>query len=299
MKRLVAGLCGLLLCNICVAESLAGPASLPQRWVTAGGALSEWVVQLGGEAKLVGVDSTSQQPPSLQKLAGVGYQRQLAAEGILALRPDLLLGTEEMGPPVILAQLAAAGVRVEVLSAQPNLPALQANVQRIGQLLGVPQLAAQQFSDYQQQLSRQQLWVAAAQADTQAPEVLLLLGHAGAAPMVAGLETAGDWLIKQAGGRNLAAHSGYKVLSSEALLALNPQVLIIADRSLSGEAARQALLVQNPALAATRAVSDRRVWMLDPSLLVGGLGPRLPAGLAALSAALYPAAQPLTAQGYQ
>src|SRR5690606_3315491 len=81
---------------------------LPQRWVSAGGALSEWVILLGGENRLVGVDTTSRHPASLTKLPSVGYQRQLAAEGLLALRPDLLLGSEEMGPPPVLEQLAVA-----------------------------------------------------------------------------------------------------------------------------------------------------------------------------------------------
>jgi iron complex transport system substrate-binding protein len=36
--------------------------ALPRRWVSAGGAFSEWVVALAGEGKLVGVDSTSQHP---------------------------------------------------------------------------------------------------------------------------------------------------------------------------------------------------------------------------------------------
>jgi iron complex transport system substrate-binding protein len=38
---------------------------LPQRWISSGGSLSEWVVVLGGESHLVGVDSTSQHPQSL------------------------------------------------------------------------------------------------------------------------------------------------------------------------------------------------------------------------------------------
>ena len=52
-------------------------------------------------------------------------------------------------------------------------------------------------------------------------------------------------------------------------------------------------------LAATQAGRNKRFLWLDPTLLVGGLGPSLPDGLAVLSSALYPAAQPLTAQGPQ
>lgn len=121
--------------------------------------------------------------------------------------------------------------------------------------------------------------------------MILLVGHGGAKPMIAGKGTAGDWMIRQAGGRNLADNDGYKNFSVEALAALNPQVLVFADRSLSGEAALQALLKENPALAASRAARDKRLVELDPTLLVGGLGPRQPASLQALAQAFYPAAK--------
>lgn len=274
---------------------IAQADQLPQRWVSAGGSISEWVVELGGESKLVGVDTTSQNPASLRELPSIGYQRQLAAEGILALRPDVVLGSDEMGPPPVLSQLQAAGINVERLSVSPNLSALQASLQRLGELLGETPRAEQVFSAYQQRLETQQRWVAQAQSQHAAPKVLLLLGHAGGNPMAGGVETSADWLLKQAGGVNLATHTGYKALSNEALVGLDPQVIVIADRSLQGEPAKQALLKQNPALAATRAARDGRIVILDPTLLVGGLGPRLPDGLAALSAAFYPESQPLTA----
>ncbi|WP_167147852.1 ABC transporter substrate-binding protein [Pseudomonas sp. OTU750018] len=278
----------------CASAMAAEP--LPQRWISSGGSLSEWVVALGGESRLVGVDSTSQHPESLRALPSIGYQRQLAAEGMLTLRPDMLIGSEEMGPPPVLAQLRGAGVLVEMLSSKADLSSLQASLQRIGTLLGEPQRADQAFAAYQQRLQQQADWLVNAQHQQAAPSVLLLLGHAGGSPMAGGKDTSADWLIERAGGRNLASHSGYKAMSTEALLALDPEVVIIADRSLSGDAAREALLQQNPALAATRAARNQRLLMLDPTLLVGGLGPRLPAGLAALSAAFYPASQPLVAE---
>lgn len=264
-------------------------ADLPQRWVSAGGALSEWVSALGGEAKLVGVDTTSQHPQSLKALPSIGYQRSLSAEGILSLRPDMLIGTEEMGPPPVLAQVKAAKVRVELFSAQADLPTLAQNVTRLGQLLGAEAQAKQLLQTYQQQLDAQQVRVAQAQTAQKAPGVLLLLGHAGGKPLIAGKDTAADWLLQQAGGHNLATHSGYKPFSVESLAGLDPEVLVFADRALSGEAAKTALFKENPMLSSSRAGKAGRVMELDPTLLVGGLGPRLPAALKTLTDGFYPA----------
>ncbi|ROM52250.1 hemin ABC transporter substrate-binding protein [Pseudomonas poae] len=260
----------------------------PQRWVSAGGALSEWVTALGAESKLVGVDTTSQHPESLKALPSIGYQRQLSAEGILSLRPQILVGTEEMGPPPVLAQIRGAGVQVEMFSAQPDLPALKGNLQHLGKLLGSETRANELFTGYEHALEQQKQWVAKAQATQKAPGVLLLLGHAGGKPLIAGKDTAADWILQQAGGHNLATHTGYKPFSVESLAGLSPDVLVFADRALTGDAARAALFKENPILASTPAAKQGRVFELDPTLLVGGLGPRLPKSLAELSAGFYP-----------
>lgn len=265
-------------------------AELPQRWVSAGGALSEWVSALGGESKLVGVDTTSQHPESLKALPSVGYQRQLSAEGVLSLRPQILVGTEEMGPPPALSQIRSAGVHVELFSAQPDLATLQSNLQRLGRLLGAEERATQLLATYQQALEQQKVRVTRAQLTQPSPGVLLLLGHAGGKPLIAGKDTAADWLLQRAGGHNLATHTGYKPFSNESLVSLDPDVLVFADRALSGDAARAALFKENPILANTRAARGGRVLELDPTLLVGGLGPRLPQSLKTLADGFFPGA---------
>jgi iron complex transport system substrate-binding protein len=283
LNKRVAAICIGFLASHC-----AVAAELPQRWVSAGGALSEWICALGGESKLVGVDTTSQHPSSLKALPSIGYQRQLSAEGVLSLRPEILVGTEEMGPPPVISQIRSAGVKVELFSAQPDLPTLESNLQHLGKLLGNEDRAAQLLATYQQALEQQKVRVTQAQLKQKSPGVLLVLGHAGGKPLIAGQDTAADWLLQRAGGHNLATHTGYKPFSNESLVSLDPDVLVFADRALSGDAARAALFKENPILAATRAAREGRVMELDPTLLVGGLGPRLPESLKKLSDGFYP-----------
>lgn len=279
----VAALCvGLLISH------LAAAVELPQRWVSASGALTDWVIALGGASKLVGVDTTSQHPDSLKTLPRVGYQRQLSAEGILSLRPQILIGTEEMGPPPVLSQIRSAGVQIELFSAKPDLMTLQDNLKHLGSLLGAEDRAARLFESYQRMLDHERGRVTQAQLTQKSPGVLLLLGHAGGKLLIAGKDTTADWLLQQAGGHNLATHTGYKPFSVESLVSLDPEVLVFADRALIGDAARAALFKENPILSSTRAAKDGRVLELDATLLVGGLGTRLPPSLIKLSDAFYP-----------
>lgn len=287
--RLTALMFSVLLSHWAHADALPS-----QRLVSAGGAVTEWVVALGRESQLVGVDTTSQHPESVRALPSIGYQRQLSSEGILSLRPDVLIGTEEAGPPPVIAQLRAAGVSVALLSARADTAALDSNLRTLGKLLGNEHLAQQLSKQFRQRIEAQHEWVAQAQQRQSAPGVLLVVSHAGSQPMVAGTGTAGDWLIEQAGGRNLATHTGYTVLSAEAITGLDPEVLVITDRAQSATPAREALFRDNPLLAASRAGRNGRVIELDPTLLVGGLGPRLPDAVAALANTFYPARTPLT-----
>ncbi len=261
-------------------------AELPQRWISAGGSVSEWIVELGGESRLVAVDTTSQHPASLEKMPKIGYQRQLSAEGILALRPDLLVGSEEMGPPPVLDQLRRSSVRVETLSSKPDLPALENNLKQLGAWLGKPEQAQSEFAAFRDDLNN--LSHRLASNKDQAPRVLLLVGGAGDRPLVAGSDTLGAWLLTQAGANNIATHKGYKPLSSEMLLGLDPAFIVIADRRINGPAAAQALVAQNPGLANSRAVRENHLLPLDATLLVGGLGPRLPAAAETLAIAFRP-----------
>lgn len=261
-------------------------AELPQRWISAGGSVSEWIVELGGESRLVAVDTTSQHPASLEKMPKVGYQRQLSAEGILALRPDLLVGSEEMGPQPVLDQLRRASVRVEMLSSKPELPALENNLKQLGAWLGKPEQAQAEFAAFRDSLNSLSNRLTSNKGS--APRVLLLVGGAGDRPLVAGSDTLGAWLLAQAGANNIATHKGYKPLSSEMLLGLDPAFIVIADRRINGPEAAQALVTQNPGLASSRAVREKHLLALDATLLVGGLGPRLPAAAETLAQTFRP-----------
>ena len=181
-------------------------------------------------------------------------------------------------------------MQVKLFSAQPDLPTLEKNLTHLGQLLGAQAQATQLLASYRQQLAMQKARVAELQTRHKAPGVLVLIGHAGGKPLIAGKDTVADWLLQRAGGHNLATHTGYKPFSVESLAGLDPEVLVFADRALSGETAKAALFKENPILNSSRAAKAGRVLELDPTLLVGGLGPRLPAALKGLSDGLYPTA---------
>jgi iron complex transport system substrate-binding protein len=91
-----------LFCWCLIASGPLAAQQTPKRIVALGGEITEIVYQLGAAERLVGRDTTSTYPAEANELPDVGYFRQLGAEGVLSLQPDLVLATESAGPPEVL-----------------------------------------------------------------------------------------------------------------------------------------------------------------------------------------------------
>lgn len=246
----------------------------PRRIICAGGALTETVHLLGAGAELVGVDSTSQYPPAVRQLPSVGYVRALSAEGMLALRPSLVLSTGDAGPATVLRQVAAAGVQVAVLSPDENFEAMLERCRQVAQLIGRNAQAQPLLARLQQEWAQLQRERAA--VSSPAPRVLFVLSHVPGQIMVGGRDSGIERVIRYAGGVNaIDGFSGYKPLTAEAVIAAQPDVLLLTDRSIRvlGSVA-QAL--QLPGLQRTPAGHSGRVLGFEANYLLG-FGPRLPA----------------------
>lgn len=259
-------------------------AQAQERIVAVGGAVTEIVYALGQAHRLVAVDSTSQHPPEADALPDVGYQRRLSAEPILSLQPDLVLAIEDAGPPAVLDQLRAAGVRVVPVPNAPTIEGIGAKIRAVGLALGVADAGEALAREVEAELAAGRERTAGL---SRQPSVLFLMSAGKGAPMAAGTGTAADAMIALAGGRNATAGvDGYKPLSPEAAVAAAPEVVLVMRQTLESLGGPDGVLAI-PGLAATPAGAARRVVAMDGMLLLG-LGPRTPQAVAELTAALHP-----------
>lgn len=242
------------------------------RVVTVGGALTEIVYALGAEALLVGTDTTSQYPEAARHTPKVGYARALSAEGVLSLRPTVLIASAEAGPPAVIAQLQAAGVRIVRGDGGHSIGALLRNVFTIGAALGRGERARGLAAELQ---DRWHATAARITPQTPAPRVLFVLSHVATNVQVAGEGTAAAAMIALAAARNaLAGFSGYRPLTAEAAVVAAPDFILTTTQGADALGGTDRLLAQ-PGLALTPAARARRVLALDALYLLG-FGPRLP-----------------------
>lgn len=243
-----------------------GAARAADRIVTIGSDVTEIAFALGKGADVVAVDDTSAWPAAAARLPRLGYLRQLAPEPILARRPTLILASAGAGPEAVLRQVARAGVRLVLVPDDASAAGVAAKVRTIGAALGRAAEAERLARGIIDGLPRTQ--------SVAGPRMMLVLASAPGRVLAAGQETAGDSLIRLAGGRNSFTASGYKPLSAEAAIAAAPEILIVPSHVIGLAGGLQALK-SDPILAATPAVRAGRVLVVD-SLAALNFGPRLP-----------------------
>ncbi|WP_298010770.1 ABC transporter substrate-binding protein [uncultured Aquabacterium sp.] len=254
----------------------------PPRLVTVHGSLTEIAFALKAQATLVGTDTTSAYPPAAQQTTKVGYMRSLSAEGLLALQPTAVLGTEEAGPAVVLAQVRAAGIPVTLAASRHRFEDVTDKIHLVAQATGRGPAGRDVAASLQRQWQTTQAQVARTTASrlarkAAAPRVLFVMAHGGAA-MTAGTDTAADAVLGLVGASNaLTGVRGYRALNAEAAAAAQPDVVLTTTESLAfvGGAER---FWQQPGLALTPAARHQRLIALDAMGLLG-FGPRMPAVL--------------------
>ena len=274
------GLITTLLVTTGDAEEMANDSS---RIVTLGGTITEIVFALGAGERVVGVDASSSFPEAVNQLPKAAYHRRLSAEGVLSLRPTLIIATTEAGPPEAIQQLKSAGVTILVLSHEPTVENAIAKIERIAAALNVQERGTALIQALKKKLSQVQSSIpqTAAQA-----KILFLYARGQGTLMVAGQDTAADTMIDLAGGTNaVRGYNGYKPLTSEAAVAAAPDLILLMDSGLESIGGAQGLW-QLPGLALTPAGKQGRVLSMDGLFLLG-FGPRLGQAALALNEALY------------
>lgn len=270
---------------LCLALAASGPAFAddPARVITLGGSVTEIAVALGAEGRLVARDTTSNWPESVEALPDVGYIRALSPENVLALDPDLIVAEGDAGPPEAVDVLKAAGIPFVLVPEATDPAGIIAKVEAVGQALSLPAEGDALAAELQGKLDAAE---ARASTVTAPKRVLFVLSLQGGGVMAGGEGTEAEGIIRLAGGVNAATgFQGYKPMTDEAVLAAQPDAILMMDREGDLSIADADVLAQ-PALSQTPAAKSATLIRMDGMLLLG-FGPRTPEAADRLYAALY------------
>lgn len=224
-------------------------AQPPQRIVTLLPSLTETVCELGECAKVVGTDRYSTHPQAVRKLPKLGGLDDASVEGIVALRPDVvLLGISSR----IIDRLTALGIKVVALEPRSQ-PDVQRVIGKVATVLGKRPEGDRLWRRIEGELKAAAAFVPpAARGQTVYYEV-------DAAPFAAGESSFMGATLKSFGLVNVvpASMGPFPKLNPEYVVRANPALIMVASRSATA-------LPQRPGWSGIAAVKQQRVCAFSP-----------------------------------
>ncbi|QOD14071.1 ABC transporter substrate-binding protein [Psychrobacter sp. 28M-43] len=232
--------------------------------------VADVVVALGATDKLVGKDATNHNP-ALKSVPAVGMHRNITAESVLAVKPDLVLGSYMVQPASIYQRLKGLKIKAVNVAPKEEVNTFANSIKSIGSYVDKKSEGSELAKRWNAGMSPM--------AKTGKRYLLSYDGR-----IVAGKGTVGDELIRRAGGINAANVSGLKPMSREGWLAAKPDVIIIADhnQAMVGGVSK---FSKRPEIAASAAGKEGGVhfWPADDFLRYGLHSPEVLKKLNAVS----------------
>ena len=178
-----------------------------ERIIGLNGSITEILVALGLDANIVGCDASATYPREVVKtLPSVGYQYRLNAEGILYLRPTLVIGRQDVKPPQVVEQLRAAGVTVLLLREPRTFDEAEQRLRTIGTAVNRQERAEELISALAKHIESLESKLATREGQPKRKALFLYLRGPQTA-FVLGKNSAAGAMIEIAGAANAAEKS--------------------------------------------------------------------------------------------
>ena len=280
--RTLAAAVSLLVCAMLwtLPAGATGTREVPMRIVSLSPLLTENVFLLGAGERMVGNTSYCTKPEAAKAVAKVGSVMELSIERIIGLRPDLVLAIN-LSPPQQVAQLERLGLRVRTFHQPESFAEMCDQFLELGALLGREQRAREIVDE----AARRAEAVRTATADLPRRKVFL---QVGANPLFSSVQDSftHEYMVL-GGGENIAGDRRSGAMTTEQVLALDPEVIIIAvmgseDGVGGGEKGKW------ERYRTMRAVRDGRVHVLDPDRVCSPSPLTFAASLEAIARLIHP-----------
>lgn len=257
------------------------------RIVVLNGDFTEVVFALGLGANVAAVDSSATYPREALALPKIGYQRTLSAEGILSMRPSVVIGSASAGPAEVIEQVRSTGVPVVILDTVFTLDGVGKKIRGVAQALGVPERGEEIASEVEAEIK--EVRAIAAQAEDR-PSAVFFYMRGLDTLLIGGAGDLSHELFEASGAVSGGAAAGIREpwvpLTAEALVAANPDCIVAFTAGLESVGGAEGLKGV-PGVAQTNAAAEGCILDFEGLYFRGG-GPRTGALLRELLAAFQP-----------
>jgi iron complex transport system substrate-binding protein len=256
----------------------------PQRIVSISSSTTETLFAIGAGEQVVGRDEYSIYPEEALSVSSVGaLWEELPSEAILALEPDLIVAAQIITEDQI-AALHELGLTVYWQANPASYEELWENIHILAALTGQEAEAETLITDLKARVAAVQEKVAAV---SERPSVFYELDATDPSnPWTTGSGTFIDYIINQAGGTNAASalEGDFAQISTEQLIAVNPDIILLADAPYG---TTPESVAARPGWETIAAVQENALYPIDPNIM-SVPGPRLVNALEETAKFLHP-----------
>jgi iron complex transport system substrate-binding protein len=254
-----------------------------QRIITAGSVITETVCALGDCSKIIASDRTSLYPESIQQLPSIGYRTGISAEGILGLKPTLIIVEKEYVEASVLQQLSSSGITLVIVERELNFNDTKKLINQIAVVLGRQEEAKKLIAKNEAELAEAKKML---QKAVTKPTVLAVYNRGTSTVSIAGKGTFSE-ILQYTNAQNAFDNiEGYKPLSTEALIAANPDYLVLTSTGFESIGGMDGVL-KISGVAQTTAGKKKQIVVLN-SLKLTNFGPRFGETVKELVGLLHP-----------
>nr|WP_251691671.1 ABC transporter substrate-binding protein [Streptomyces sp. CHD11] len=244
-----------------------------ERLVPLSGSLGEIVFTLGLGDRVVARDVTATFEQAAE-LPVVTRGHDVSAEGVLSLRPDLVIAETTSGPAEAMDQIRAAGIPVLVVDGATGLDDVGPRIAAVAEALGVPSAGRELTRRTERRITAV---TGSLPRDEVRPRVAFLyLRGSASVYLIGGRGSGATSLIEAAGAADAGAESGlekdFTAITSEALVRAAPDAVLVMSKGLESVGGVDGL-VKIPGVAQTPAGTDRRIVSVEDGVLLS-YGPR-------------------------
>jgi len=243
----------------------------PQAIVSISPSTTEIIFAVGAGEQLVGREDMSMYPEEALDIPSVGsLWGELPTETILAMEPDLIVAAEIISVDQVQA-LRDLGLNVYWQANPTTYEELWENLRDFAAITGHEEETEVLITELDARVKAVQEKIMPL---SYRPTVFYELDATDpSAPWTAGSGTFIDYIISMAGGFNAASElqGDYTQISSEELIAINPQVILLAD-ALYGVTPES--IAERPGWDTITAVAENAIYPIDPNIM-SVPGPRL------------------------
>ena len=233
--------------------------SYASKIVSVGGSITETVVALGHSNELIGVDLSSSYPKEItSKLPNVGYWIDLPQEGILSLKPEVVIISNQAGPKKLVDSLPSYGIKTYIIDDHPSIESAKKKIMQVGEVLKEEQKAQQIIARIEKNVPKIQEEI----KSKKKPKVLFLFSRGEGTTMAAGTATKAGVMIGLAGGENIVTTKQFSQISGEAILQMNPDVIITSNHTVETG-------IDKNIVDSTNAGKNGKIFNMDMILISG------------------------------